>query len=108
MFCHVIGRMTNSMTGVELSQCYPLLTSHANPLEQLMDNFKGKKKPGDNVVTTINYKLQKTAYDALGSYRGAVVAMEPSTGKILAMVSKPDYNPNTVGKDWNKLISGGD
>ena len=73
-----------------------------------MDNFKGKKKPGDNVVTTINYKLQKTAYDALGSYRGAVVAMEPSTGKILAMVSKPDYNPNTVGKDWNKLISGGD
>lgn len=108
MFCHVIGRITNSMTGVELSQCYPLLTSHANPLEQLIDNFKGKKKPGDNVVTTINYKLQKTAYDALGSYRGAVVAMEPSTGKILAMVSKPDYNPNTVGKDWNKLISGGD
>ena len=108
MFCHVIGRITNSMTGVELSQCYPLLTSHANPLEQLTDNFKGEKKPGDNVVTTINYKLQKTAYDALGSYRGAVVAIEPSTGKILAMVSKPDYNPNTVDKDWNKLISGGD
>lgn len=106
MFCHVIGRITNSMTGVELSQCYPLLTSHANPLKQLTDNFKGEKKPGDNVVTTINYKLQKTAYDALGNYKGAVVAMEPSTGKVLAMVSKPDYNPNTVDKNWNKLISG--
>ena len=105
MFCHVIGRVTNSMTGVELSQCYPLLTSHANPLKQLTDNFKGEKKPGDNVVTTLNYKLQKTAYEALGNYNGAVVAMEPSTGKILAMVSKPDYDPNTVAQDWNTLIS---
>lgn len=106
MFCHAVGRITNSMTGVELSQCYPLLTSHANPLKQLTDNFKGEKKPGDNVVTTLNYKLQKTAYDALGSYRGAVVAMEPATGKILAMVSKPDYDPNTVSQNWNNLISG--
>ena len=87
MFCHAVGRITNSMTGVELSQCYPLLTSHANPAEQLFSDFKGEKKPGDNVITTLDYKLQKTAYNALGSYKGAVVAMEPSTGKILAMVS---------------------
>lgn len=106
MFCHAVGRITNSMTGVELSQCYPLLTSHANPAEQLFSDFKGEKKPGDNVITTLDYKLQKTAYNALGKYRGAVVAMEPSTGKILAMVSKPDYDPNNVSKDWSKLISG--
>lgn len=106
MFCHAVGRVANSMTGVELSQCYPLLTSHANPLKQLTDNFKGEKKPGDNVVTTLDYKLQKASYEALGSYRGAVVAMEPSTGKILAMVSKPDYDPNTVGENWDTLISG--
>lgn len=68
-------------------------------------DFK-EKKPGDNVITTLDYKLQKTAYNALGSYKGAVVAMEPSTGKILAMVSKPDYDPNNVSKDWSKLISG--
>ena len=108
MFCHVVGRVTNSMTGVELSQCYPLLTSHANPMKQLIDNFKGEKKPGDNVITTLDYKLQKVAYDALGNHKGAVVAMEPSTGKVLAMVSKPDYDPNTVAKKWNDLVSGKD
>lgn len=39
----------------------------------------------------------------LGSKKGAVIAMEPDTGAILAMVSKPDYNPNTIVKDWTKL-----
>ena len=51
---------------------------------------------GDSVVTTLNLKLQEAAYDALGNYKGAVVVMEPSTGKILAMVSKPDFDPNAV------------
>ena len=57
-------------------------------------------------MTTLNYNLQETAYDGMGSYDGAVVALEPSTGKILAMVSKPDFNPNSIAKDWDSLISG--
>ena len=40
----------------------------------------------------------------MGNRRGAVVALEPSTGKILAMVSKPDYNPNTIDSVWEKLV----
>ena len=36
--------------------------------------------------------------------RGAVVAMEPSTGKILAMVSKPDYDPGAVSANWQTLL----
>lgn len=104
VFCHAVGRMSNSMTGVEMSQCYPLLTSHSNPLKQLANTFRGEKNKGDNVYTTLNVDLQQTAYNALGSYRGAVVALEPSTGKILAMVSKPSYNPNTVASEWESLI----
>ena len=42
-------------------------------------------KNDENVVTTLNFELQKAAYDALGSYDGGVIAMEASTGKILAM-----------------------
>ena len=45
---------------------------------------------GDTVVTTLDADLQKAAYQALGEKKGAVVVMEPKTGKILAMVSKPD------------------
>lgn len=58
---------------------------------------------GDSVVTTLNLELQEAAYDALGNYKGAVVVMEPSTGKILAMVSKPDFDPNTVAENWDFL-----
>ena len=49
--------------------------------------------------------LQEAAYQALGDKKGAVVAMEPKTGKILAMVSKPDFDPNTVEENWNSLSS---
>ena len=51
---------------------------------------------GDTVVTTLDADLQEAAYQALGEKKGAVVVMEPKTGKILAMVSKPDFDPNTI------------
>lgn len=105
VFCHVVGRMSNSMTGIEMSQCYPLLTSHSNPLKQLANTLRGEKNKGDNVYTTLDVNLQQTAYNALGGYKGAIVALEPSTGKILAMVSKPGYDPNTVATDWDNLIA---
>ncbi len=104
VFCHVVGRIQNSMTGIEKTQCYPLLTSHSNPLKQLTNTFRGEKNKGDTVVTTLDTGLQKTAYNALGNYRGAVIALEPSTGKILTMVSKPSYDPNSVKKNWKRLI----
>lgn len=104
IFCHIVGRDINSMTGIEGRQCYPLLTSHSNPLEKLTNTFQGKKSPGDNVVTTLREDLQRAAYDALGGRKGAVVALEPSTGKVLAMVSRPAYNPNHVAEQWEELI----
>lgn len=104
VFCHVVGRLSNSMTGLEKEYCYPLLTSHANPVSQLVDTFKGEKSPGDDLITTLDAELQETAYEALGDHKGAIVAMEPSTGKILAMVSKPAYNPNKIEQNWEELV----
>lgn len=104
MFCHIVGRTVNSMTGIEGKQCYPLLTSHSNPLRKLGNIFQGEKNPGDKVVTTLDVGLQEVAYTALGSRKGAVVALEPSTGKVLAMVSKPAYDPNWVARDWEELL----
>ncbi|MDX1492017.1 MAG: penicillin-binding protein 2 [Pseudohongiellaceae bacterium] len=50
--------------------------------------------PGKDVVLHLDSELQAVASRALGNRRGAVVAIEPSTGGVLAMVSKPSYDPN--------------
>ena len=106
MFSHVTGYSRNVRTGLEKQLNFTLLRSHSFFLEQLVADFTDEKKIGDNVVTTIRYDLQEAAYNALGGYDGAVIVMEPETGKILAMVSKPTYNPNSIEADWEKLQEG--
>ncbi len=106
MFSHVTGYSQNVRTGLEKQLNFTLLRSHAFFVEQLMCDFSDEKKIGDNVVTTIRYDLQEAAYQALGNYDGAVIVMEPSTGKILAMVSKPGFNPNSITEDWDELQEG--
>ena len=51
-------------------------------------------KAGDSLYLTLDSKLQKAAFEALGDADGAVVALDPENGGIIAMVSKPSYNPN--------------
>lgn len=105
MFTHVVGYSVQGKSGLESVANFDLLTSHAFFLEKLVKEFQDEKNIGDTVVTTLDATLQQAAYNALGSYKGAVVVMEPSTGKILAMVSKPDYDPNTVSQNWEALNS---
>ena len=103
MFAHVVGYDTKGKSGVESIGNFDLLTSNANFMEQFFNELKEEKNTGDNVITTLDMTLQEAAYEALGSYKGAVVITEVTTGKILAMVSKPDYNPNTISTDWSEL-----
>lgn len=104
MFCHIVGRFDNGKTGVELSQNINLLTSSENAFLAILNELKGDKNLGDNAVTTLDVRVQKAAYEALGDRKGAVVVLEPSTGRIIAMVSRPGYNPNTAGENWDSLV----
>lgn len=61
-------------------------------------------KHGNNLNLTINDELQEYAYEQLDGRDGAIVAMEPTTGQILAMVSLPDFNPETIEKDWPSMM----
>lgn len=70
--------------------------SDASFFQNLNAILTGQDVQGDNVNLTIDPKVQQAAYDALGTNSGAVVAIQPKTGKILAMVSKPSYDPNTL------------
>ncbi|MCX4819367.1 penicillin-binding protein 2 [Streptomyces sp. NBC_01142] len=59
-------------------------------------DFSRTRQPGGNVVTTIKPSMQRAAFAGLGGKRGAVAALEPSTGRILALVSSPSYDPGLL------------
>lgn len=105
VFAHVVGYSSQGMSGLESVENFNLLTSNAFFLEKIMKEFREEKNVGDNVVTTLDANLQEAAYNALGNSKGAVFVMEASTGKILAMVSKPTFDPNSVAENWSFLTS---
>ncbi|BAU84563.1 cell division protein ftsI [Streptomyces laurentii] len=78
--------------------------------DRTLSMFTGEKKRGGDVVTTLNAAAQKAAFKGLGSKTGAVVALEPSTGKVLALASTPSYDPGSFSgyhdkdaKAWQAL-----
>lgn len=69
--------------------------------------------PGNTLILTIDSKLQQAAQDALGTERGAVVAIDPNNGEVLALVSFPSFDPNLFASGidnttFNKLQSSND
>jgi len=61
--------------------------------QNVIDIILGRPKQGGTVITTLVPRIQRAAKDALGSYQGAVVAVDPQTGDVLAMYSNPGYDP---------------
>ena len=105
IFAHVVGFTDNGGLGLESSYNYYLLTSHAGLFNQIYNEFLGNKIAGDNIITTLDTDLQTYIYDILGDNEGAVVVMDPETGDILAMVSAPTFDPNTIADDWDEISS---
>ena len=100
MFAHVVGYSTYGQTGLELQANYKLLTSNAPVIEQGLNDINGKKNIGNNVVSTLDADLTKAAYEAIGNNNAAVIAIDPSTGKILTMLSQPDFDPNEIAEKY--------
>lgn len=105
LFAHSVGYNCNGKAGVELYYNYKLLTSNSGLLELIINDLKGNKDIGDNVVTTLNVNLQKAAYNSIDGCNGAAIAIDPETGKILCMVSRPDFDPNNIESDWDYIVA---
>jgi penicillin-binding protein A len=98
-----------SQTGIEAAE-NGLLSGNDSSLDvrKFIDLITGKSTKGATVQVTINSKAQAAAYSALaaGGKPGAVVAIDPSTGKILAMASYPSFNPDVLAThDGKQLIT---
>ncbi|WP_352416934.1 peptidoglycan D,D-transpeptidase FtsI family protein [Clostridium tertium] len=108
LYVHALGYIDErfGITGLEEEYDNELskYSSFSNGIRSLLKNFDLKKafenrdeeKIGNGIVTTLDYNLQKVAYDAMGDLKGAVVALNPKTGEVLAMVSKPTYDPTNL------------
>ncbi|MBQ9030310.1 MAG: penicillin-binding protein 2 [Parasporobacterium sp.] len=108
IFSHVIGFDSNGRAGIEAAYNYYLLTSHNGIFEKISNEFHQVKNPGDDVQTTLNAGLQNYIYQLLGENSGAVICMNPDTGEIYAMVSKPDFDPNYISENWDVLSTRSD
>ena len=110
LYAAVTGYASQSYAPTQLEGIYQdLLNGTDSRLRTVMDTVTGERAEPGNVITTIDPDVQKAAYQALGDKKGAAVAIDPKTGKILAVVSTPSYNPssltdaNAAGAAWKKL-----
>jgi peptidoglycan glycosyltransferase len=107
IYAPVVGYYTLNQgnAGIE-SALNGVLTGQANSqaFEQLVALVTGTSPEGASVALTIDPALQQVAWDALGDRRGAVVALDPATGRILAMVSKPSFDPNPLASHQSSVV----
>ncbi|MFI9805450.1 peptidoglycan D,D-transpeptidase FtsI family protein [Streptomyces sp. NPDC052301] len=110
LYAAVTGFASQAYAPTQLEGIYQdLLNGTDNRLKTVMDTVTGERAEPGNVLTTIDPDVQKAAYDALGDNKGAAVAIDPKTGRILAVVSTPSYDPasltdaNTAGGAWKRL-----
>jgi len=80
-------------------------TSNAQFFDKINSLITGQNAKGASVEVTIDPALQQAAWDALGDLTGSVVVTEPKTGRILAMVSKPGYDPNLLTVHDNQKVT---
>ncbi|MBL1083217.1 penicillin-binding protein 2 [Streptomyces actinomycinicus] len=106
MWAPVTGYASQAFGATQLESLEDgILTGNDDRLffRKTLDMITGKEQQGGNVVTTLNASAQKAAYEGLKRQggKGAVVALEPSTGKILALASYPSYDPSSFAGNSN-------
>jgi len=103
LFAHPIGySFQDQRSGLERSR-NDELTGEENEFVSLFEELVGHEREGDDVHTTLDAEAQSIALEGLGTQSGAVVALEPSTGRVRAMVSTPTFDPNQIEERSSEL-----
>jgi len=87
---------------------YEALLSGARPIESIADYFKRKilNRPqiGADIMLTLDVALQESFVSALADAAGTAIVLDARNGAVLALVSQPSFNPNTLDADWSRLV----
>lgn len=94
---------TYGKTGIEKSYNRQLLALSDENFSQFR-KMVVKNDTGNDLHLSLDQHIQNIVYAYLSNYKAACVIMKPNTGEVLAMVSTPTFNPNSVDADWNNLI----
>lgn len=109
-FSNIIGYNSTQYgkNGLEKTFNNTLLNiSKDTPLSELRNMVQSTDK-GNSLGLTINSNVQEKAYSLLEGRKGSIVVMNPETGEIYAMSSRPGFDPNTLEADWEHLINNED
>lgn len=105
-FSHVIGYSSEKYGSSGLEALYNKeLMSASDTMEDLRSKINDYYIKGSNIVLTMDRSLQVYASDLLRGKKGAIVVLRPGTGEILAMASKPDFDPSGIQNNWENLIN---
>ena len=104
LFAHPVGYsfITNGRRSLERSRNDDLVGKE-NEFESIFAGLEGRDEEGNDVVTNLDVDGTRAAVEGLAGRKGAVVAIEPQTGKVRVMVSIPEYDPNLIPDDFAEL-----
>lgn len=105
LYSHVIGYSYREYgkTGLELKYNSSLLDISENQALNEFKNIVSDKSQGNDLKLTIDHNLQQKASELLSGKKGSIIAMNPSTGEIYAMVSAPNFNADNLRNDWQTI-----
>ncbi|MDD4503813.1 MAG: penicillin-binding transpeptidase domain-containing protein, partial [Clostridiaceae bacterium] len=105
-FSHIIGYSSTNYGSSGLEAFYNKeLMSSSDTMEALRSKVNDYYVQGNNIRLTLDRSLQVYASEQLHGKKGAVVVLRPDTGEILAMVSKPDFDPSSIQNNWESLMN---
>lgn len=105
LYSHIIGYSYREYgkVGLELKYNNTLLDISENDAVNEIKNMVYSNKKGNDIKITIDHGLQSKARELLEGKKGSIVAMNPSTGEIYAMVSMPDFDSSNLREEWDTI-----
>lgn len=107
MFQPLLGYATlqYGSAGLEATAAESLLGMNNNSVLRKIQNTFELTRTGDDIILTLDARLQEAAYTGLKGKAGAVVAIDPRNGDVLALVSQPGFDANTLEDNWDSIVN---